>query len=290
MIDYPKTLSAIVFTLGCNFRCHYCHNPEIVDPKLYSKDIIDTEDEILDLVILSLYFSGNPPRRIIDYSEMYISNDENIYDDITSILWINKNNDVIYDNDKVVKINLNKELVDKNFFKIHDKDTSFFIFNNYKTNNIYSKQIIEVNNDLNSILKKYIDICKLKNKDKLFNISRSNFVSRINNIFQKIINKSISVSNFRHSFITYLLSNSQISIEYKKKISFMMAHSISMQDKYRKIVLNDNNYDNDEIICNINAYKNRNLIKKTDLTEKQKKIKENKLKWYHANKTKINKK
>lgn len=31
LIDYPGKISAIVFTVGCNFRCPYCHNPELVD-------------------------------------------------------------------------------------------------------------------------------------------------------------------------------------------------------------------------------------------------------------------
>jgi len=31
LIDYPKKVCAIVFTIGCNFRCPYCHNPELVD-------------------------------------------------------------------------------------------------------------------------------------------------------------------------------------------------------------------------------------------------------------------
>lgn len=31
LIDYPGKISAIVFTIGCNFRCPYCHNPELVD-------------------------------------------------------------------------------------------------------------------------------------------------------------------------------------------------------------------------------------------------------------------
>ena len=30
VIDYPGHTCAIVFTIGCNFRCPYCHNPEIV--------------------------------------------------------------------------------------------------------------------------------------------------------------------------------------------------------------------------------------------------------------------
>ncbi|MDP6627848.1 MAG: anaerobic ribonucleoside-triphosphate reductase activating protein [Methanopyri archaeon] len=31
LIEYPGKLSAVVFTQGCNLRCGYCHNPELVD-------------------------------------------------------------------------------------------------------------------------------------------------------------------------------------------------------------------------------------------------------------------
>lgn len=31
LIDYPGKICAIVFTIGCNFRCPYCHNPELQD-------------------------------------------------------------------------------------------------------------------------------------------------------------------------------------------------------------------------------------------------------------------
>lgn len=30
LIDYPGKTCAIIFTQGCNFRCKYCHNPELV--------------------------------------------------------------------------------------------------------------------------------------------------------------------------------------------------------------------------------------------------------------------
>jgi pyruvate formate lyase activating enzyme len=30
MVDYPGKLAATVFTVGCSFRCPFCHNPELV--------------------------------------------------------------------------------------------------------------------------------------------------------------------------------------------------------------------------------------------------------------------
>jgi pyruvate formate lyase activating enzyme len=42
-IDYPGKISAVVFTPGCNFKCGFCHNKEIVENKLP----LLPEDEIL---------------------------------------------------------------------------------------------------------------------------------------------------------------------------------------------------------------------------------------------------
>lgn len=44
LMDYPGKISATVFTQGCNFRCPYCHNPELVDPERYQECL--PEDEI----------------------------------------------------------------------------------------------------------------------------------------------------------------------------------------------------------------------------------------------------
>jgi len=46
-IDYPGKLSAVAFTHGCNLRCRYCHNPELLDG---SPPRRIEEDEILGLL------------------------------------------------------------------------------------------------------------------------------------------------------------------------------------------------------------------------------------------------
>jgi pyruvate formate lyase activating enzyme len=30
LIDYPSRVSCVVFTQGCNFRCGFCHNPDLI--------------------------------------------------------------------------------------------------------------------------------------------------------------------------------------------------------------------------------------------------------------------
>ncbi len=52
LIDYPGQVAAIVFTKGCNFRCHFCYNPLLVwpdqetDEKKYEKTCpLISEDE-----------------------------------------------------------------------------------------------------------------------------------------------------------------------------------------------------------------------------------------------------
>jgi len=36
LIDYPGHIAATVFTVGCNFRCPFCHNPELVERGAWS--------------------------------------------------------------------------------------------------------------------------------------------------------------------------------------------------------------------------------------------------------------
>lgn len=61
MIDYNDKLSAVIFTQGCNFKCPYCHNPELVPtlskaPSISSADLfafLESRVGKLDAVVIS---------------------------------------------------------------------------------------------------------------------------------------------------------------------------------------------------------------------------------------------
>lgn len=49
MIDFPGKVSAILFTRGCNLRCAYCHNPELLEYNAAQPDAL-TEAELQEFL------------------------------------------------------------------------------------------------------------------------------------------------------------------------------------------------------------------------------------------------
>ncbi|MGC9602841.1 MAG: anaerobic ribonucleoside-triphosphate reductase activating protein [Minisyncoccia bacterium] len=47
LIDYPGKIACMVYTIGCNFRCPYCHNPELVNE---TTDVHISEREFFDFL------------------------------------------------------------------------------------------------------------------------------------------------------------------------------------------------------------------------------------------------
>jgi pyruvate formate lyase activating enzyme len=64
-IDYPGKISTVIFFSGCNFRCRFCHNPDLVFNRLKLKKI--SEDEITNFlnkrkkIIEAVVISGGEP-------------------------------------------------------------------------------------------------------------------------------------------------------------------------------------------------------------------------------------
>lgn len=49
LLDYPGKISAVIFTYGCNLRCPYCHNPElVVEP--FNEDREITEKYLMEFL------------------------------------------------------------------------------------------------------------------------------------------------------------------------------------------------------------------------------------------------
>jgi len=74
LLDYPDTLSAIIWTAGCNFRCPFCYNKNLV----FGKTEIIPEETILSFIekrrdlLEGLSISGGEPllqEDIVDFIE-----------------------------------------------------------------------------------------------------------------------------------------------------------------------------------------------------------------------------
>ncbi len=50
LIDYPGKVAAVVFTQGCNFRCGFCHNPDLIPIEWAARSNEYPEQQILDLL------------------------------------------------------------------------------------------------------------------------------------------------------------------------------------------------------------------------------------------------
>lgn len=63
-IDFPGTVSTVLFFSGCNLRCPYCHNPDFI---LCPEDRSDLSDQIWDFLekrkdtVEGVVFSGGEP-------------------------------------------------------------------------------------------------------------------------------------------------------------------------------------------------------------------------------------
>lgn len=165
-----------------------------------SKNISESQyDNILDAVILGLYVLI-PPRRNKDYLNMKVSKDGKNLDDKYN--WL-------------------------------DMKKKQFIFNDYKTSGTYGKQIIDINDDLIDLLKKYLKYKKDGEGYLLVKFSGERLKSdnSITRRLNKIFGKNISSSMLRHIYLSDKYGKVN---EEMKQDAEIMGHNLKMQKEYIK--------------------------------------------------------
>ena len=181
-----------------------------VDKFINNKQINEHQyNDLLSLMVLGLYYH-NPPRRNQDYQIMNIVKN---YSDVLPI--------------------------DTNYLSYDDNQ---FIFNVFKTSKKEGQIKVDFNNDLKSIITKYLKfhpLVKGKKLAKTSNIpflvyydgSELNAVNSITRILNKIFGKKIGSSMLRHIYLTNKYGD---LLKEQKDDSAKMSHSIGMQREYIK--------------------------------------------------------
>ena len=168
---------------------------------------LETLNNIEEQLIFALY-TFIPPRRL-EYSNMIIEENDINLD--------NKYNYIIIDNNNPIK----------------------FVFNNYKTNKVFGKQIYYIDDDIKNLINEHISINNKKRNDLLFNYKSNNFGKKLTNIFKKVYSENITVRWLRISYTSYIrkqnLTNNELKI-----VSEKMAHSLETNSKYNKIKMYNN--------------------------------------------------
>jgi len=145
LIDFPSKLAAIVFTQGCQYRCHYCHNPSLISKNTTSPfsaseffDFLKSRINKLDAVVIT---GGEPTLQ------------EDLIDFIKEIKKLNfkVKLDTNGTNPQILKDLLDQDLLD--YIAMDVKST----FENYEKIINSKTDILDIKKSINLILNSKVD-------------------------------------------------------------------------------------------------------------------------------------
>jgi hypothetical protein len=187
----------------------FVHWPVIVS-RLKS---IETSGEFTSkqVALLSLYVSI-PPRRVTDYSLMRITYSEPA--DLT-----------------------------QNWLVLNAQHRPKWMqINRYKTDGKYGQYTLKtLPEPFRNNIQAYLIDADLGEGDPLFGtnagrlMSASAFSSMVGKMSESVFERRVTVNIFRHSKITDYLRNGRLTVAQKQTLATAMAHSVAMQDLYRKV-------------------------------------------------------
>ena len=74
-LDYPGKMSLVLFIPGCDLRCKYCHNPQLLKNEKFTKwdveEVLDEIDENKDFID-AIVISGGEPLLHVDIVKQFI--------------------------------------------------------------------------------------------------------------------------------------------------------------------------------------------------------------------------
>jgi len=120
-----------------------------------------------------------------------------------------------------------KEKEDNNYL-VQLKNNLQYIFNEYKTAKKYKENIIDIPKDLQKILRMYIKFNDYKIGDVIFPISKNGLTQLLTKYSMKYMNKKISSTMIRKSYLSSKYSDMKKEMEEDAKI---MGHSVATQQK-----------------------------------------------------------
>lgn len=162
-IDYPGKIAAVVFTIGCNFVCPFCHNPDLVTNSSLEIDI----KEFLDFLkkrkkwLNGVCITGGEPTLHNDIDKFIYSIKEIGY---SVKLDTNGTNPLIV-----------KKLIENNLIDMIAIDIKH-VFNKY--------ELATGKKNITSKIKKTIEIVRNSNIEKLFRTTVVPFMHEKNDILE----------------------------------------------------------------------------------------------------------
>jgi len=122
-----------------------------------------------------------------------------------------------------------------NYLLIHKKSKKF-VFNQYKTANVYGEQVVPVPKDMEEILGRWLEMNVtgwLFIKENGEPMNENSFSKMLIRLFESKTDKKIGVDILRHSYISWERRDEKFSDEIKQ-LATKMSHSVNMNQLYRK--------------------------------------------------------
>ena len=216
----------------------------IVNGKNINRNLSLQDKSIIRKYLISCIYTYQPPRRIIDYAYMVVIPDYNTF------------------------LNLKKKSNEYNNFNYYCYKEGVFIFCFYKTRAIYDIQYIKVDDELNNIIKQFINIMNIsivgriieyKNDGKIIEYKKINNNYKIINSTKpnkniiKFVNKNKFKFNVKQFKLDLLFKDKNFNLLLRETFGFgvnVLRHSY-INYIYNNININSKKYNINHILNNL---------------------------------------